>query len=91
MIEIVCDGMNSTKSYTREVGDVKVATQVVKRHINNDPDHWVVLRDDKMSYMIMQEGDSNYGIYEMAMGMRELTVADLSEAVTVCWKYLTKK
>jgi hypothetical protein len=86
MIEIVCDGMNATKSYTREAIDFKSAVQVAKRHINNDPDHWVVIRNANQSYMVMQEGASQYGIYDMATGECINTTEDLIKAIELCWK-----
>jgi hypothetical protein len=89
MIEIVCDGMNATKSYTREVVDVKSATQISKRHIGNDPDHWVVIRNAVRSYMIMQEGAAQYGVYDMATGESISTIDDLAKAIELCWKKIS--
>ena len=85
MIEIVCDGMNATKSYTREAGDVKTAVQIAKRHIGNDTDNWVVVRNTKISRMIMQEGESKYGVYNMGTGLCIQTLEDLTKAIELCY------
>lgn len=91
MIEIVCDGMAATKSYTREAVDIKSAMQISQRHIRNDPDNWVVIRNAKSSYMIMQEGNYKFGLYEMHTGSCLEEEEDLGNAVSKCWKYLTEK
>lgn len=90
MIEIVCDGMNATKTYTREAGDIKALMQITKRHIANDPDNWVIVRNEKASYMIMQEGGSKYSIYDMKPGTVMNTQDDIVKAVEMCYNYLTK-
>lgn len=90
MIEVVCDGMNATKSYTREATDIKLATQITRRHIANDSDNWVVIRNASNSYMIMQEGGEKYGVYDMQPGTVMSTTEDITKAVELCWKYLTK-
>lgn len=90
MIEVVCDGMNATKSYTRGAEDVKAAVQILQRHFKNDPDNWVVIRDDASSLMIMQEGGTKFGMYNPATGECVATGEDLTKIVPLVYTVLTK-